>query len=38
MAGHGVVESPWALEAVNRFAPRMPLLNAISTEQSRYLS
>ena len=38
MAGHGVVESPWALEAVNRFAPRMPLLNAISTEHSRYLS
>jgi hypothetical protein len=31
-------ESPSALGAVSRFAPRMPLLNPISTERSLYLS
>jgi hypothetical protein len=31
-------ESPSALEAVNRFAPRMLLLNPISTERSLYSS
>jgi hypothetical protein len=31
-------ELPSALGAVSRFAPRMPLLNPISTEQSLYLS
>ena len=30
--------SPSALGAVSRFAPRMPLLNPISTERSLYLS
>jgi len=31
-------ELPSALEAVNRFAPRMLLLNPISTERSLYSS